>query len=279
MNQNQTPVYAIGDLQGCFSPFLQLLRKMDWQPSTDILWLAGDLINRGPDSQPLLDYLFENREQTRIVLGNHDLYAISRWAGIIQAKKNDTLAPLLSDQRADDWMEWLRQSPILYRDPVIPWVMVHAAIHPDWSLQEAANHAGEIEQALRGTRWRQFLKMLWAAPAPVSWETCRSEDEAQRFRVAVFTRARWASASGVFSWPATQPHSPEFAPWHQWFLERQTDVPVVCGHWATQGLLALPRLLALDSGCVWGNRLSGARLDRREPELFQVDCPCCARKS
>ncbi len=278
MNQGHPATYAIGDLQGCFSPFLQLLGEMDWQPSKDILWLAGDLVNRGPESHTLLDYLFETRKRIRIVLGNHDLYAISRWAGIIPAKKSDTLAPLLSDHRADDWMEWLRQSPILYRDPVLPWVMVHAAIHPDWSPWDAVGHAGEIEEALRGPRWRQFLKMLWAAPAPASWEACRSEEDAQRFRVAVFTRARWVSASGVFSWPATQPQSPGFAPWHRWFLERQTDVSVICGHWATQGLLILPRLLALDSGCVWGNRLSGVRLDSLEPQLFQVDCSCYAHE-
>ncbi|HCK94527.1 MAG TPA: diadenosine tetraphosphatase, partial [Gammaproteobacteria bacterium] len=42
--------YIIGDLQGCFSSFMSLLQKIQFDPSRDQVWIAGDLINRGHDS-------------------------------------------------------------------------------------------------------------------------------------------------------------------------------------------------------------------------------------
>jgi len=45
-------------------------------------------------------------------------------------------------------------------------------------------------------------------------------------------------------------------------------VTVAFGHWAALGLLMKKRYLALDSGCVWGGKLSAVRLEDRR--LFQV---------
>lgn len=274
-----TATYAIGDLQGCSAPFNALLEQMGFTPETDRLWLAGDLINRGPDSRAILTRIHAWRDHVQFVLGNHDLYALARWAGIIPAKKNDTLSAVLNDPRVDEWMDWLRNGPMLITDTTLGWTMVHAALHPDWDLAQAQDHAAAVEAALRGRQWRRFIKSLWAAPVPNRWQECRNEEEAQRFRVAVFTRARYVTAKGVFSWPSTPPRDAahEFAPWHQWFLERQTTGAIICGHWATQGLLVRPRLLALDSGCVWGRQLSAARIDGAEPVIYQTPCPMFAR--
>ena len=35
--------YAIGDIQGCFTQFQQLLQRIGFSPSRDRLWLTGDL--------------------------------------------------------------------------------------------------------------------------------------------------------------------------------------------------------------------------------------------
>ncbi len=274
-----TAIYAMGDLQGCYAPFSALLEQIGFAPQTDRLWLAGDLVNRGPDSHAVINRLYAWRDRVQIVLGNHDLYALARWAGITPAKKSDTLAPLLADPQADEWMEWLRSGPLLHTDPQLSWTMVHAAIHPDWDMATARGHADAVEDALRDRHWRRFMKSLWAAPAPNRWQDCRHEEDAQRFRVAVFTRARYVTAKGFFSWPNTPPKdtSHEFAPWHQRFFERQTSGAIICGHWATQGLLVQPRMLALDSGCVWGRQLSAARIDGTEPVIYQTSCPMFAQ--
>ena len=57
----------------------------------------------------------------------------------------------------------------------------------------------------------------------------------------------------------------------RWFDLRPPDeAPIVCGHWSTLGLLVTHKLLALDTGCVWGGRLTAVRLEDRA--LFQVPC-------
>ena len=274
-----TTTYAMGDLQGCYVPFAALLEQIDFTPQTDRLWLAGDLVNRGPDSHAVINQLYAWHDRVQIVLGNHDLYALARWAGITAAKKNDTLGPLLADPHTDDWMEWLRTRSLLHTDLQLGWSMVHAAIHPDWDMASARGHADAVEDALRDRHWRRFLKSLWDAPAPNRWEDCRNEEEAQRFRVAIFTRARYVTAKGIFNWSSTAPKDTarEFAPWHERFLEKQTSESIICGHWATQGLLVRPRLLALDSGCVWGRQLTAARIDMDEPLIYQTPCPMFAR--
>jgi bis(5'-nucleosyl)-tetraphosphatase (symmetrical) len=40
------------------------------------------------------------------------------------------------------------------------------------------------------------------------------------------------------------------------------------GHWAALGLCIKKRYIALDSGCVWGGRLSAFRLE--DKQLIQV---------
>ncbi|MBK8980641.1 MAG: metallophosphoesterase [Planctomycetes bacterium] len=51
-------------------------------------------------------------------------------------------------------------------------------------------------------------------------------------------------------WP---PPGPPFAPWDTFYRGRRR---VVFGHWARRGLEVTPRVVALDSGCVYGGPLS-----------------------
>ena len=60
--------YAIGDIQGCFNSFKLLLEKIKFDKNQDTLWLAGDIINRGPDSDKMLNWAYENQNHIKLSL-------------------------------------------------------------------------------------------------------------------------------------------------------------------------------------------------------------------
>jgi bis(5'-nucleosyl)-tetraphosphatase (symmetrical) len=61
-----------------------------------------------------------------------------------------------------------------------------------------------------------------------------------------------------------------------WFTLRRNDKQtIVCGHWSSLGVKLSGKLAALDSGCVWGGKLTALRLEDRT--LFEV--PCSAYQS
>jgi bis(5'-nucleosyl)-tetraphosphatase (symmetrical) len=87
------------------------------------------------------------------------------------------------------------------------------------------------------------------------------------------TRMRFVNADGVMDFRVTgkikdAPHG--YLPWFDAPGRASAEVPIVCGHWSALGLLIRPDLLALDSGCVWGGRLTAVRLEDRS--VFQVSC-------
>src|SRR5258706_9668777 len=61
-----------------------------------------------------------------------------------------------------------------------------------------------------------------------------------------------------------------YLPWFEVPGRKSVDHTLVCGHWSALGLRMAPKLLALDSGCVWGGELSAVRLEDRR--LYQVPC-------
>jgi len=67
---------------------------------------------------------------------------------------------------------------------------------------------------------------------------------------------------------------PGFMPWFDVPGRQTAHVTVAFGHWSTLGCLSRPRLMALDTGCVWGGALSAVRIDGDGArELIQVPCP------
>ncbi len=76
-------VYAIGDLQGCYDPFRQLLDELKFDPSKDTIWLTGDLVNRGPKSLKTLRFVKSLGDSVIAVLGNHDLHLLALAQGAI----------------------------------------------------------------------------------------------------------------------------------------------------------------------------------------------------
>jgi bis(5'-nucleosyl)-tetraphosphatase (symmetrical) len=154
--------------------------------------------------------------------------------------------------------------------------MVHAGLLPQWDVEQTLALAHEVETELRGPNWKTFLANLWGNQ-PDRWDD--GLQGADRFRVIVnaLTRLRFCNAEGQMEFAANgAPESAPigFMPWFEAPARRTADATVVFGHWAALGLMLREKLIGLDTGCVWGNKLSAVRLDvdPAKRELVQVSC-------
>ena len=245
--------WAIGDVHGCYRTLEALLGRMELDLRTDRLWMVGDLVNRGPRSLKVLRWARKldgkMGDRFRVVLGNHDLHLIARHLGAARSRPRDTLKKALKAPDADDLVDWLRRLPFVHFEEVAGrgHVLVHAGLRPGWSRQDTAEAARRLERQLRGPKARRLLR--------------RREKKS----LVAFTRARMLDGKGR---PHDYSGAPETAPrgLRPWFESEPRGCPghtVVCGHWAALGARLHPRLIALDSGCVWGAKLTAVRLDDR----------------
>ncbi|MFO1519570.1 MAG: symmetrical bis(5'-nucleosyl)-tetraphosphatase [bacterium] len=257
------PTYAIGDIQGCFKTLLKLLEKIHFSPLSDQLWLLGDLVNRGPHSLEVLRWASSHRENIRVVLGNHDLHLLARAAGVTEKKKMDTLDEVLNAPDRDELLDWLKTRPFIHREK--NFLAVHAGIHPHWTAEEAELKAQEVEEELRGPSSRDFLASVFQGSKPESLSF-----EKKRKTVKVLTRIRMCHPDGTPGYefkgsPDEAP--PPLVPWYS-FPNRSTEnLTFLFGHWAALGLKIEPKLVGLDTGCVWGRALTAYRLE--DGAIFQ----------
>jgi len=271
-------VYAVGDIQGCYKPLKKLLKKVDFNPKKDVLWCAGDMVNRGPDSLKVLRYLKSLGDACVCVLGNHDIQLLAYYAGG-KSFSGDTLDGVLKAGDATELIEWLRHKPLLHHDKDLGWSMVHAGFSPLWSLKKAKKRARNVEEMLQSDGWVDFCKTLQSK----GFSTNDPEDKHVRlfFNTAVFTRTRFCSDLGIFDWQqkTADANDKHVKAWFEhtnakWKKDGKKKTRIVFGHWAAKGLVAdNPYVLGLDTGCVWGGTLTLARLDKKQsPALFTIDC-------
>ncbi len=273
-------IWAVGDIQGCHAPLMRLLERVDFDPARDVLWCVGDVVNRGPDSLAVLRFLRSLGDACVMVLGNHDLHLLGRAAGEA-AYRRDTLEDVLHAPDVDELMDWLRRRPLLHRDADLGCCLVHAGLAPAWTLDEALNRARRVEARLGGDDWTSFVRHVHAQQFPRRDPGSVGDTLAfDLFSVAVLTRSRYCTPDGMFDWQnrAGDPGPGEDAWYDHPDLAWRGDVRVVFGHWAARGLVTdRPHVLGLDSGCVWGGRLTAARLDAPEVELESVPCEVCRK--
>jgi bis(5'-nucleosyl)-tetraphosphatase (symmetrical) len=259
------PVYAIGDVQGCYAELRALLRKVAFDPARDEVWFVGDLVNRGPDSLRVLRHVRDLGSAARVVLGNHDLHLLAvAYGGDRRLRPSDTLDAVLTAHDRDDLLDWLRLRPLLHHDARLGWTMVHAGLPPQWTLSTARACAREVEAALRDERSARRLFDHMYGNRPDRWSESLRGRARLRFTVNCLTRLRVCDARGRIdlAFKGGLDAIPEhLVPWFRAPGRRSRRQRIVCGHWSALDYHAGDGIVALDTGCVWGGRLCAVRLD------------------
>ncbi|WP_345250203.1 symmetrical bis(5'-nucleosyl)-tetraphosphatase [Pigmentiphaga soli] len=262
----------IGDLQGCCDSLQDLLgQPRIAQDAAARFWFAGDLVNRGPASLPTLRRVMALGERAVSVLGNHDLHLLAVAAGIRKAGKSDTLQEILDAPDLGEIVDWLRTRPLAHF--ARGHLLVHAGVLPTWTAAQTLALAAEVEAALRGPRWTEFLVQMYGN-TPDAWNDGLRGPDRLRVVVNALTRLRFCTAEGRMEFNAKEGagKAPQgYMPWFEVPGRATESVTVVFGHWSAMGQVIRPGLLGLDTGCVWGGQLTAARLE--DHEIVQVPCP------
>lgn len=239
------PTYVIGDVQGCLDSLQSLLTKIHFDPAADRLLFTGDLVNRGPKSLATLQFIRGLGKSAEAVLGNHDLHLIARYFGMGKVKKSDTIDDVLTSKAAADLIGWLQRRPFAIQED--RHLLVHAGLATDWSIKKIETIAAKLSERLNDRVQREEL---------LAGEKFSDE-------IRILTTIRMCKKNGElqkYSGP------PELAPggYIPWFIARDPvlneNKTVLFGHWAALGARKMKGYISLDSGCVWGGKLTAVRL-------------------
>ena len=267
-------LYAVGDIQGCHAAFAELLRRMKFRPERDRLWLVGDLVNRGPKSLEVLRHVIDLGDSVECVLGNHDLHMLAVAVGARRLNHNDTFGDVLKARDSAKLLDWLRHRPLLVHDAERNRVLVHAGIPPIWSVKKALKHAHRVEALLRGPDWPTTVAHMYGN-LPRIWSKALDAEQRMRYTINGLTRIRFCDRqghmiAGYSGPPGTQPK--RYVPWFEVENRKAKDTHIVFGHWSALGVMERKNVTALDSGCVWGRKLTAVALKRGGRAKVRVKC-------
>ncbi|MCC7487630.1 MAG: symmetrical bis(5'-nucleosyl)-tetraphosphatase [Burkholderiales bacterium] len=262
--------YAIGDVQGCYDQLRRLLDRAGYDERRDTLWFVGDLVNRGPRSLATLRFVKALGSRQVTVLGNHDLALLVVAAGVKKAHRSDTFADVLAASDRDELIDWLRHRKLMHAEG--GWAMVHAGLLPQWSIPQARARAAEVEAALQGPQYGEFLRHMYGNE-PVRWNDALAGYDRLRLIVNTMTRMRLVAPDGTLEFGhklgiAAAPAG--YVPWYDAPGRASRGTRIVFGHWAALGLLLREDVACLDSGCVWGRNLTAFRLE----DSAVIQCGC-----
>jgi bis(5'-nucleosyl)-tetraphosphatase (symmetrical) len=261
--------YAIGDIQGCYHAFQALLERISFDRRTDRLWLVGDLINRGSGSLEVLRWCYAHQDSLTVVLGNHDLHALVVAEGIVAAHKGDTLDALLAAHDCGVLLNWLRHQRLMYQKD--NHLMVHAGLLPQWTAEQALGYAAEVENVLHGENYLDFLKHMYGN-LPDHWHDDLAGFDRLRVITNAATRLRICSTAGQMEFKfkgELQDIPAGYIPWFDVPNRATKDTQLIFGHWSALGLQQRENIYALDTGCLWGGKLTAMNIETKA--VVQVD--------
>ncbi|EGR0230185.1 bis(5'-nucleosyl)-tetraphosphatase (symmetrical) ApaH [Vibrio vulnificus] len=257
--------YIVGDIQGCFDELMLLLAQCQFDKNQDTLWVAGDLVARGPKSLDTLRFIKSLGDSAKVVLGNHDLHLIAVSLGIRNNKAKDKTAPIFESEDGSELLHWLRQQPLLAEHA--EFIVCHAGISPQWDLSTARQCAEEVESLLRSENYRWLIENMYCNQ-PDLWQDNLSGLDRYRYIINAFTRMRFCFADGRLDMdcklPPSEVKDSELMPWFKLPQRRSLEKPVLFGHWAALEGYISEEVIGLDTGCVWNGSLTLIRWEDKQ---------------
>lgn len=269
--------YCIGDIHGCHDEFVKLLNLIKFDDKSDELILTGDLIGRGPLPVETMQEIFRLGKCVKSVLGNHDLNFLAVHYGINKARAKDNLDVILKSKYREDIVNFFLKCPLLYIHDSKPLAVAHAGIYPLWDIKRARKESKEIGRVFKDPLRRQLLLRNMYSELPYTYSFANEGIVRWRFALNTFTRMRlcYHDCSLDYKNSSVNPESVAkegLIPWFklsQPMIYKKKQYILVFGHWAALNAKCNEiSIRALDTGCIWGDRLSAWRMD--DDKFFSV---------
>nr|WP_252865977.1 symmetrical bis(5'-nucleosyl)-tetraphosphatase [Polynucleobacter paneuropaeus] len=196
-------------------------------------------------------------------------------AGIRKPRGLDTVDKILAAPDRKELIHWLRNRPLALNHGKI--LAVHAGVLPQWTIGQTIEYAQEVEKALRKKTYQDFLANMYGN-TPTKWSHSLKGYERLRVITNALTRLRFCTPTGrmeFISKESLKAGPKGFMPWFLVPKRKTQDALIYFGHWSTLGLLKRPNVICLDTGCVWGGKLSALEIPEsgkstRKLQLIQV---------
>jgi len=266
--------YAIGDVQGCFTQLKELLIKLEFKSDKDKLWFAGDIVNRGPDSLKTIRFIKSLEDNAVTVLGNHDLHLLAVANGRKKQSRKDTIQDILNAADSQKLLDWLIQRPLLHYQQKHHVCMSHAGLFPGWTLDQALANAAEVEKVLQSSKAHEFFHHMYG-DKPSKWSDHLEGWDRLRFITNSFTRMRYLRDDKKLSLKEKGAPDKQADSIHPWFVFEKADenLNILFGHWSTLKNPNIDFLHPLDTGCLWGGKLTALKVSKKMSHSTSVKCP------
>ena len=139
--------FVVGDVHGHFDRLEQLLVAVGFDYEVDRLIAVGDLVDRGPDSDQVLEWLA--RPSFYTVMGNHELMAIDHTDG-----------PLAAFDHLQNGGGWMAQLPDAEK---LEYARAFASLPLAIEIDTAAGPVGVVHADVpHGLAWPALMRLLEA---------------------------------------------------------------------------------------------------------------------
>ncbi|MFC3885845.1 metallophosphoesterase [Bacillus songklensis] len=128
--------FAISDIHGSYKEMMLLLGYAKFDPNDDQLVVAGDMMNRGPDSGKVLKELKaleENYDQVHVTVGNHEEMMLwylagkhDMWVHFGGKQAADSINEAFQEEGVGSLVRWVQTLPLTMEDE--RFIYAHAGI-------------------------------------------------------------------------------------------------------------------------------------------------------
>ena len=262
--------YIVGDVQGCITSLKNLLKKINFSYDSDRLFFLGDVVNRGENNLETMKFILSHQDNFDMVLGNHDIHLIACHYDSKKIKKSDNFEDILDSNLREKVVEYLlSRSLALHLDGSI---LIHAGVPPIWSKEDVFYYSDFIKSNMQSSDSEKFIDSIYSNK-PNKFYGSLTMIEKSTYAINALTRMRFCTELGEIEYETKGNFDHNPSGYKAWFLHKNEElgnVDIFFGHWSTLKNFNEPKRYHLDTGCVWGNKLTAIRFE--DKQIFSVDC-------